>query len=504
MRAREGALKFKARRKSVAPNSPTFLRPLMPDTICFKPSVRTQSGRYRLTQTLRVLERLLNNSARAAEEVKKAATKLTVALKRKPFVSYDDLERLRVCYHILADVLRQQWQITRVDAKARAIQLTSPQVLEKQMLREAMAARRQEAIEKHWKWINRHHAVVSEHLADGRNIDPEKIDPVIEVCEDPKSQALFRYLRYTWSSPYSEYVGRRMRFIIRDRGHGGAIIGIAAIGSSIMQIAERDQWIGWMKADGDDKDDLPPDHWGKMREMRAERIISMMDLYVCGAIPPYSHLLGGKLICYMMMSNEVRRMFKRKYRDRLTVTRQRSSNELVLLATTSLYGTHSSQYNRISYGGELLFKPIGHTRGYGTVHLSLETFELMRNLLDRQGIEPSHKFGAGANWKIRAIRGCLYQLGLDQDLMLQHSYPKIIYVSEYASNARKFLRGENSTPRYHNRPLKDLVDHWRNRWLVKRIQNQDLLARVREFQSSSLLIKSSNHQDDSDKEENAA
>ena len=475
----------------------------MSEIIFFKPTVQTQSGRYRLTQTLRVLGRLLDNSVKAAEEVKKAATKLTVALRKKQLVSHDDLERLRVCYHVLADVLRQKWQIIRIDAKARTIQLSSPRVLEKQVLREAMSARRQEAIEKDWKWIKRHHKVVAEHLIDGRTINPENIDPVIEVCEDRKSQAIFRYLRYTWSSPYSEYVGRRMRFLIRDRGHGGAIIGIAAIGSSIMQIAERDQWIGWMKGE-DENDNHPSGHWEKMREMRAERIVSMMDLYVCGAVPPYSHLLGGKLICYMMMSNEVRRLFKQKYRGRKTITRKRSADELVLLATTSLYGVHSSQYNRISYNGDLLFKPVGHTRGYGTVHLSLETFELMRNMLARRGIEPSHEFGAGANWKIRAVRSSLQQLGLDEDLMLQHSYPKIIYVAEYAENARKFLRGENGNPRYHNRPLNSLIEHWRDRWLRMRIENQEVLQRVREFQKTSLLTNSSEELHVASREENVA
>lgn len=476
----------------------------MSDTIFFKPTVQTQSGRYRLTQTLRVLERLLDNSIQAAEAVQKATAKLTIALRRKALVNYDDLERLRVCFHILEDVLRQKWQIKRIDAKARVLQLASPEVLEKQVLREAMSARRQEAIEKDWKWISRKHKFVAGHLINGQDIDPDKIDPVLEVCEDPKSQALFRYLRYTWSSPHSEYVGRRIRFLIRDRGHGGAIIGIAAIGSSIMQIAERDRWIGWMKPEGEDDDNSAPDHWTEMRTMRAERIVSMMDLYVCGAVPPYSYLLGGKLICYMMMSNEVRKLFRRKYRNRLTITRQRSANDLVLLATTSLYGTHSSQYNRVSYDGNLLFKPIGHTRGYGTVHLSLETFELMRAFLSRMGIEPSHEFGAGANWKIRAVRSCLQQLGLDEDLMLQHSYPKIIYVSEYAENARKFLRGENSNPRYYNRPLENLIGHWRNRWLRIRAQNRDVLEQMRSFQKSSLLIKSSETPVILDREENAA
>ena len=175
--------------------------------------------------------------------------------------------------------------------------------------------------------------------------------------------------------------------------------------------------------------------------MRAERIVAMMDLYVCGAVPPYSHLLGGKLICYMMMSNEVRNAFKRKYRNRFTVTLGRQANDLVLLVTTSLFGNHSSQYNRIRYDDELLYEPIGLTRGYGTVHLSEETFELMRRLLTHLEMEPSHKFGAGVNWKMRVIRTCLNQLGLDEDLMLQHSYPKAVYVAQYAPNAREFLRG---------------------------------------------------------------
>jgi len=438
-----------------------------------------------LTQILRILERLKGNSIQAAEAVRKAATKLTASLQRESVVQNIDFERLRLCYHILEDVLRQQWQITSIDAKMRGLHLVSPQVAEKHALREIMSSRRLESINSDREWINRHREFAHTHLISGYDLAPENIEPYLELCETANSNSLFRYLRYTWSSPYSEYVGRRMRFIVRDRGHNGAVIGIAALGSSIMQISDRDKWIGWLPKDDDLED---TENWVNMRSKRAEKIVSMMDMYVCGSIAPYSHLLGGKLICYMMMSNEVRDMFRNKYAKQRTITRGRTINDLALLVTTSLYGDNSSQYNRIRYSDELLYKPVGLTRGYGTVHLSSHTFEMMRLYLGKLGIEPSYKFGDGVNWKMRVIRSTLHALGLDQDLLLQHSYPKAIYVSEYARNSHAYLTGKTSKLDYYDRPLKGLIDHWRTRWLAMRLKNDEVMERVRTSQANSILV----------------
>src|SRR5436305_6758804 len=117
---------------------------------------------------------------------------------------------------------------------------------------------------------------LQQNLASGEEVLRSAIKPVIEVCESKKQQDLFRILRYYWSSPYSEYVGRRIRLIMRDAAlPSRPVIGIAALGSPIIHIPERDEWIGWDKV------------------TRTKNLIYTMDAYVIGAIPLYKYLLGG-------------------------------------------------------------------------------------------------------------------------------------------------------------------------------------------------------------------
>jgi Domain of unknown function (DUF4338) len=57
---------------------------------------------------------------------------------------------------------------------------------------------------------------------------------------------VWRYFRHTWSNQYTNVPGRTMCFLVRDRAAKyHPIIGIGALSSPIMQIRERDSWIGW-------------------------------------------------------------------------------------------------------------------------------------------------------------------------------------------------------------------------------------------------------------------
>ncbi len=455
-------------------------------SIVFQPRLKTSPARDHLFQTLHCLEILKRNSVRASDALRDRLDELLAMQRSQKRRHKKDLARLELAYRILRDVLTQQWRILAVDADAHSLRLSAPELAEKKALRKVMDIRRSEVIMRDFDWIREAAPVVRPHLIDGKKLCIDKIKPALELCEDKLQHTIFRFLRYTWSSPFSEYVGRRLRFLVRDAGNGGAIIGIAALGSSVMQIAERDRWIGWLPRN---KEELHkhPRYWQKMRRMRAERIVSMMDLYVCGAIPPYSHLLGGKLICYIMASDRVRAIFKRKYQRQRTITRRRTRSHLVLLATTSLYGFHSSQYNRIRYGDKLLYERVGMTRGYGSIHLSANTFDLMRHFLRRYGKEPSHRFGHGVNWKMRVIRESLHELGLDSDLLMQHSYPRSIFAAHYAKNALQYLRGEVDRPRYVSRPFEALVAYWKQRWLDMRVSNKDVLRAVRSTRTSDVI-----------------
>jgi len=57
---------------------------------------------------------------------------------------------------------------------------------------------------------------------------------------------IWRYFRHTWTNYYATTPGRTMPVLVRDRASKfHPVIGIAALSSAIMQIRERDEWIGW-------------------------------------------------------------------------------------------------------------------------------------------------------------------------------------------------------------------------------------------------------------------
>lgn len=57
---------------------------------------------------------------------------------------------------------------------------------------------------------------------------------------------VWRYCRYMWSLPFQTQPGRRMFYLVRDAARPfHPIIGIAALGSAVVQISVRDHAIGW-------------------------------------------------------------------------------------------------------------------------------------------------------------------------------------------------------------------------------------------------------------------
>ncbi len=82
----------------------------------------------------------------------------------------------------------------------------------------------------------------------------KSIDPYIQIVESESVCQLtglrlvdiWRYFRYTWTTPFNTTPGRRVLLLIRDRAaENHPIIGIASLGSAVVQHARRDEWIGW-------------------------------------------------------------------------------------------------------------------------------------------------------------------------------------------------------------------------------------------------------------------
>ncbi len=376
----------------------------------------------------------------------------------------------RVTILLMRDLARLGWRLK--SNSHNTFEFVPPGMYNKDVVKTAMAYARNDILAHNEAWIRAHLPLARKNLASGEVVLSSPIKPRIEVCTKESQNDLFRLFRYYWSSPFSEYVGRRLRLLIRDDGlEGSPVIGIAALGSSIIHIPDRDNWIGWDT------------------RTRTDRIVYMMDAYVLGALPPYNTLLGGKLVAYLLASNEVRDLYRQKYRHQKTLINRRKASDLVLIVTSSLYGKNSSQYNRLKYDDELLYQPIGTTAGFGTLHISNQTFEAMKTLSETTGYSISHRFGDGPNWRMRVIRTACDALGLDSEVILRHSFQRGLYALQLAHNWKGFLLGKASQPKYRDLPMHDLVTHWKSRWLKQRREQQEIASRVRAFEPTQFAIE---------------
>lgn len=393
---------------------------------------------------------------------------MAVGVEPGPYRNGEDLKE-RVKMSLLEDLQAHGWGVQ--GWPERPVVLVPPTEHSKDAIRRALLTARLPLILQNFEWIRHREPGMRRLMAPGSMVDPERIRPSLELCTTEKQRDIFRYFRFYWSSPFSEYVGRRMHFLVRDEGlTNRPVIGLLALGSSIIHIPARDRWLGW---------DV---------RTRTERIGYMMDVYALGALPPYNLLLGGKLISLLAASNEVRDMYRQRYRGHLTLARNREITDLVLLVTTSLYGRHSSQYNRVRFEGQDLYQFVGLTSGYGTMHISPVTFALMRELLEKQGIKLSNRFGDGPNWRIRVIRNACEAVGLDPEVILQHSYQRGIYAVPLANNFRQFLLGQTDTPEYRDLPMERLVEYWRRRWLIPRSQRPEIRSAVNAFRPEAFTL----------------
>lgn len=239
-----------------------------------------------------------------------------------------------------------------------------------------------------------------------------------------------------------------------------------------------------------------------VRMVKAEHVgVDMMDIVVCGAIAPYNVLLGGKLVCLLLASPEVVEFYRERYEGRASVIASSMKGDdvvrkpnLVLLATTSLYGVGSSQYNRLRVplelvggqaGERLEYVELGASRGYGSSQFSQVTLTYLGTLLGRlDGQKVNSIFGEGVNPLMRKIRDGLAEIGLPSDELLQHGNRRVVYGVPLARNFREVLLGLDENAKYvlptrRPRATSDaLASFWIKRWLAKRIKNPEVLLEV--------------------------
>lgn len=301
-------------------------------------------------------------------------------------------------------------------------------------------------------------------IADGQEIEPVCITPrLIEVSPDSRGELLFRYARLHWSIPVSAGYGRRLRFLVWDEGHD-KLIGILGLSDPVFALGARDTWVGWSK------------------EQRRVRLANVMDAFVLGAVPPYSRLLGGKLVALAAASNEVRDAFERRYADKKTLISGRRVGSLALITTTSALG-RSSLYNRLALDGKTLFRSVGFTSGSGDFPFMNGIYRDLRQLvLDASNPTAKHaQWGTGFRNRREVVLKALGLLGLPRNL-IYHGISREVFVAPLAANTQAFLRGEDDALDAFNLPFTKLAERWKERWALPRAIRE---TSFREFERES-------------------
>ena len=322
-----------------------------------------------------------------------------------------------------------------------------PQSDDKEFQRLIHNPAREIELQKANRWLKKAWPRYKNYLANGDEIHPEEIRPKLVEAITGQQKNIFRLVRYTWSLPYTKGFGRRLQFLIIDESNQ-KLIGILGMQSPPLSFPARDNLF-----------DYPTGR-------KTALINQTMDIYTLGAVPPYARLLGGKLVALVAASNEIRAAYRRKYDGIKTEMEGRYlPADLIALTTTSAYG-RSSIYNRLVYQNRLIAQPIGFTEGYGAFHFE-RLYPSFRQFLEEQGINTKGGYGTGPRIKWQVIVRALNRLGFSNEL-LRHGVLREVFMYPLISNLAEYIIGMDGDPKFLDLPFENLVDFWRERWLLPR------------------------------------
>jgi hypothetical protein len=212
-------------------------------------------------------------------------------------------------------------------------------------------------------------------------------------------------------------------------------------------------------------------------------------------------LIGGKLVALLMASQEVYGAFNEKYSQstseisrRVAGRKIRRRSNLKCITTTSLYGKHSSQYNRLKIhlnkNKTIEFKKLKKlSMGYGTFQFSKLTQKLVTEYFESSGKAKSvnYKFGEGTSPRLRRLMQAFRALGFKGKEIFEHRQPRSVYFLDLHKSTVDLIflnkKMEAKLPTSN-----EISKAWRHRWLERRINNHEVINRMRSSSKKDFLL----------------
>jgi len=186
-------------------------------------------------------------------------------------VSEDELEKLKyiAVLHVLIDLSQQGW-IFVIENKKLTLKMENSNIDDKERIRYRLSAERNaqfktESVQSFVRMMEapkrfggktisvRNLFGDPQHIINSINNNMLLCQPYIQIVSDTrdtltgyKLSDIWRYFRYTWSIPYKTMPGRNLYYLVRDAMQPyHPIVGIFALGNSVLNLTVRDNDIGW-------------------------------------------------------------------------------------------------------------------------------------------------------------------------------------------------------------------------------------------------------------------
>jgi len=296
-------------------------------------------------------------------------------------------------------------------------------------------------------------SILQKYIIDGKELDIHNIHPKLIQISNREENSVFNWVKLHWSIPISSGYGRRLRYIVYDKGND-AVVGIIGLADPVYGLKDRENLIGWTS------------------EVKKHKLKNIMDAFVLGAVPPYSYLLGGKVVASLVMSPRIRKDFRNKYGGRETrISNEVFDGKLAAITTASALGK-SSMYDRIRIPGGSKFLHAGWSKGSGEFQFYNGVYEEIFKLARDSSLKLKNpKWGNGVRNRRTVIRTGLRMLGMSPDL-LYHSVKRELFIVPTGVDTFRFLRGETKRIRCYDITEAEIADYVIGRWVIPRSERR--------------------------------